>query len=87
VHRQIRHWIRDVVDKEQAERGGDVRAGITVRVVDGNPAQIMVEHSERTTVTVCGRRGAGGFRRLLLGSVASALAHHGQSTIVVTPPV
>lgn len=87
VHRQIRHWIGDVVDKEQAERGRDVLAGVTVRVVDGNPAQVMVEHSERATLTVCGRRGAGGFRRLLLGSVASALAHHGQSTIVVTPPV
>ena len=85
VHRQIRQWIRDVVDKQQAERGQDVAAGISVRVVDGNPARIMVEQSERAALTVCGRRGGGGFRRLLLGSVASALAHHGQSTVVVTP--
>lgn len=87
VHRQIRRWIGDVVDKQQAERGRDVVAGVSVRVLDGNPAQVLVEHSKRATLTVCGRRGAGGFHRLLLGSVASALAHHGESTFVVTPPV
>lgn len=86
AHQQVRRWMRDVVEKQEAERGGEVRAGVSFRVLEGNAARLMVDQSKRATLTVCGRRGAGGFRRLLLGSVASALAHHGQSTIVITPP-
>jgi nucleotide-binding universal stress UspA family protein len=86
VHRQIRRWMRDVIDKELADRGRDLASGITLHVVDGNPAHVMVEQSSGAVLTVCGRRGAGGFSRLVLGSVTAALAHHGHSTIVVTPP-
>jgi len=86
VHRQVRRWMRDTVDKLQADRGRELTSGVSLHVLDGNPAKLMVEQSKDVALTVCGRRGAGGFHRLLLGSVTAALAHHGHSTIVVTPP-
>lgn len=87
VHNQIRRWLRELVAKEVADLGFEPRLGIKVRVLEGNPAAVLVDQSARTSLTVCGRRGSGGFRRLRIGSVASALAHHGHSTLVVTPPV
>lgn len=87
VHRSLRSWLRDLLGKEQADRGRELRNDVTLRVLDGNPAHVMVEESALALVTVVGRRGAGGFGRLVMGSVASALAHHGQSTVVVVPPV
>ena len=87
VHRSLRSWLRDLIGKEQADRGAEFQHGVTLRVLDGNPAHVMVEESANAAVTVVGRRGAGGFHRLLIGSAASALAHHGHSTVVVVPPV
>lgn len=87
AHRSLRAWLRDLLGKEQADRGREPAHPVTVRVLDGNPGRMLVEESAHALVTVIGRRGAGGFRRLLIGSVASALAHHGQSTVVVVPPV
>lgn len=86
VHRQTRQWLRDLVDKAQADRGTNVGDGIDLRVVTGYPAHVMVEESRHAGLTVCGRRGRGGFDRLLFGSVASALAHHGHGPLVVVPP-
>jgi len=83
--RQLTSWLDDLVDKEQAERGCELKVGLRIGVLDGSPARVMVEQSEQAAVTVCGRRGSGGFQRLIIGSVASALAHHGRSTVVVTP--
>lgn len=83
--RETRRQLRELVEKEQADRGAAVISGLRIRVLEGNPAHVLVEQSKYASVTVVGRRGAGGFRRLLVGSVATALAHHGQSTVVLTP--
>jgi len=85
LHREVRSWLDELVEKEQAERGLPVRCGYRVKVADGNPGHVLVEQSKRAGITVCGRRGAGGFRRLVMGSAATALAHHGHSSLVVIP--
>lgn len=85
LHNSIRSWLRELIDKEQADRGRELAAGVRLLVMDGNAAHIMVDESTSAALTVVGRRGAGGFRRLLIGSVASALAHHSHSTVVVVP--
>ena len=84
-HDELRGCLVELVDKVQADRGTPTGVKTRVRVLEGNPAQVLVEQSRHAGVTVVGRRGGGGFRRLLVGSVASALAHHGQSTVVLTP--
>ena len=85
MHREARQWLRELVAKAEADRGRPVRAGVTCRVLDGNPAHVLPWESKRATLTVVGRRGAGGLHRLLVGSVAGALAHTGHATVVLTP--
>lgn len=85
VTQALRRWLRDLVAKEIANRGADVEKGIDVHIVRGHVGRVLVERSATVRLTVAGRRGAGGFRRLLLGSTAAALAHHVESPLVVTP--
>lgn len=85
AERRTQHWLEEFVDKEQADRGREVIAGVSIDLLSGNPPRVLVEESAQASVTVCGRRGSGGFQRLVIGSVASALAHHGHSTVVIVP--
>jgi len=65
-------------------------AAVPYRVVvrEGNPAIVLeiVAREEHADAIVVGRRGAGGFARLVLGSVSSQLAHHSEVPVVVVPP-
>lgn len=54
-----------------------------VIVAEGSPAGVMVERSADFGLTVVGHRGTGGFRRMLLGSVSTALTRHGAGCTVV----
>ena len=50
------------------------------------PAQGIVQLAERTGVdlVVLGTRGNGGFKKLLLGSVANSLLHYAHCSVLVT---
>jgi len=86
VHSRVRQWLRETVAKAEADRGYPLRRGASFRVVEGSPAHALVRESGEAAIVVIGRRGAGGFGRLLMGSTAAAVAHRGTSTCVVTPP-
>jgi nucleotide-binding universal stress UspA family protein len=85
LHRDARQWLRKLVAKSEADRGRPVAAGVSYRVVGGSTAHVLVSESKRAALTVVGRRGAGGIHRLVVGSVAAALAHNGHATVVLTP--
>lgn len=51
----------------------------------GDPATILVHHAGSARLLVVGSRGRGGFRRLVLGSVAHHAAHLAPCPVVVLP--
>ena len=51
----------------------------------GNPVDLLLAASARHHTVVVGARGNGGFSRLLLGSVATALVHHAACPVLLVP--
>lgn len=58
---------------------------VEVRLEAEDPAHALVELSRRACLVAVGTRGAGGFERLLLGSVGLHVAAHGHCPVVVVP--
>ena len=56
---------------------------VTVTAVHGIPAEEIVKASQGADMLVVGRRGAGGFSRLMMGSVTSAVAYHSHSPVLI----
>ena len=55
----------------------------TLAVEDASPAGALVDHSRGADMLVVSARGMGAFRRLILGSVSSQLAHHAECPLVI----
>jgi nucleotide-binding universal stress UspA family protein len=60
-------------------------SSVTVRAVTGLPAEALLEAAADADMLVVGSRGAGGFKRLLLGSVSVQVTHHANCPVVVIP--
>ncbi|MFF0991248.1 universal stress protein [Kocuria nitroreducens] len=67
----------------RAAFGDDVPAGLSTTVVFGHPSKVLVHESEDATMLVVGRRGHGGFRGMLLGSVSAACVSHAKCPVLV----
>lgn len=73
-------------DKVLAELDGPRPVSVTVRAVHGFPAQELIRASDDADILVLGTRGAGGFTRLLMGSVATQVAAHAHCPVLIVPP-
>lgn len=58
---------------------------VTVLSLLGAPAETILEVARDADMIVVGSRGAGGFTKLLMGSVSSSIAHHAHCPVVVIP--
>jgi nucleotide-binding universal stress UspA family protein len=58
---------------------------VTVKAVTGLPAETLLQAAADADMIVVGSRGAGGFTRLLMGSVSTQVTHHARCPVVVIP--
>ncbi|MFJ7157164.1 universal stress protein [Streptomyces sp. NPDC101118] len=66
--------------------GPDPGVPVTKRVVQGPPAQVLVEASEKASLIAVGTRGYGGFKAAVLGSVSQQVVQYARCTVVVVRP-
>jgi nucleotide-binding universal stress UspA family protein len=83
---EARDRAEEEAGKALARAGAGLpRPRVTVRAIRGVPAEELLSAAADADMLVVGARGAGGFRKLLLGSVSSHLAHHSHCPVVVIP--
>ena len=58
---------------------------VMVRAVTGLPAEELLNAAADADMIVLGSHGAGGFKRLLMGSVSAQVTHHAHCPVVVIP--
>jgi nucleotide-binding universal stress UspA family protein len=84
--RQAQELAQKETDDVLAKVDGESRPpSVTVRAVNGLPAEELLKASADADMIVVGSRGAGGFARLLLGSVSTQVTHHAYCPVVVIP--
>jgi nucleotide-binding universal stress UspA family protein len=71
--------VGDVNRTRATPFAGDLR----VQVFSGTATEVLLGMSERHELVVVGSRGTGGFSRLLLGSVSTAVVHHSACPVLV----
>jgi nucleotide-binding universal stress UspA family protein len=61
-------------------------ASVTVKAVHGFPVEELINAGKDADMIVVGSRGAGGFTRLMMGSVAGQVAQHAHCPVLIVPP-
>jgi nucleotide-binding universal stress UspA family protein len=72
-------------DKILEGMGESRPASVTVDSRSGFPVEELLDASKEADMIVLGSRGAGGFSRLLMGSVSSQVTHHAHCPVVIVP--
>jgi nucleotide-binding universal stress UspA family protein len=75
----------ELTRKVTSQLGESAPDSITVRALSGYPSQTLIDASKDADLVVVGSRGAGGFARLLVGSVTSQVVEHAHCPVVVVP--
>ena len=65
---------------------GSQPASVTVTAVHGLPVDELIKASQGADMLVLGRRGFGGFARLMMGSVTDQVSRHAHCAVLVVPP-
>ena len=88
VAEHVRRTVQLEVEKVLSELGESRPGSVTVQVVSGTPAHELLSTAKAkdADMIVVGSRGAGGFTRLLMGSVSTQVSHHAHCPVVVIPP-
>jgi len=82
----VRQAAQAETDKVLASLAEPRPASVTVTAVHGFPVEELIKAGAGADVIVLGSRGAGGFTRLMLGSVATQVAQHAPCPVLIIPP-
>src|SRR5271165_902026 len=87
---RVREAAQAETDKVLAALDGPRPASVTVKAVHGFPVEELISAATDADLIVLGSRGAGGFNRLMLGSVAGQVAgqvaQRAPCPITIIPP-
>jgi nucleotide-binding universal stress UspA family protein len=80
--------VRKALEQVEADvRAKHANVEITARVLQGHPAQILVEESKGADLLVVGSRGHGEFVGMVIGSVSEYCATNAHCPVLVHRPV
>jgi nucleotide-binding universal stress UspA family protein len=80
-----RQAAEEMTAKVTSHLGEAQPTSVTVHAVIGFPSSELIEASRKADVLVVGSRGAGGFAKLVAGSVSSQVVRHAHCPVVVVP--
>lgn len=83
---QARVAAQEETDKVLANLGESRPESVTVMAVHGFPVDELIRASGDADMVVLGSRGAGGFARLVMGSVTAQVSAHAHCPVVIVPP-
>jgi nucleotide-binding universal stress UspA family protein len=84
--KQAREIAQEEIESTLEKIGPESRpSSVTVQAVIGLPGDELLQAAGDADMLVVGSRGAGGFKRLLLGSVSTQVTHHAHCPVVVIP--
>jgi nucleotide-binding universal stress UspA family protein len=76
------HVIRDALAAVPEHEGLEINR----QIAESLPARALIDASQNAQLVVVGSRGLGGFKGLLLGSVAQQVADHSACPVVIVRP-
>lgn len=82
---RARDAARKEADKVIDQLGQPAPPQVNILAVTGSAAQELLTAARNADLLVVGSRGAGGFSRLMMGSISSQVAHHAQCPVVIVP--
>jgi nucleotide-binding universal stress UspA family protein len=80
---RLRQAAEEMTAKVASQLDGARPASVTVRAINGFPAKELIDASRDADLIVVGSRGAGGFARLVMGSVSDQVTHHAHCPVMV----
>jgi nucleotide-binding universal stress UspA family protein len=83
---KARQAAQEETDKVLAALGTERPESVTVVAVHGFPVEEIIRAGSDKDLIVIGQRGAGGFARLLMGSVSTQVVEHSPTPVTVIPP-
>jgi nucleotide-binding universal stress UspA family protein len=77
---------REETEKVLATLGDDRPESVTVHAVHGFPVEEILKAGQDAELIVVGSRGAGGFARMTMGSVAYQVSEHAPCPVTIVRP-